>query len=59
MHKLFPYFAEMYIPEPTNIPIEKTNHRGKKEHDSSQWPTPSENDILHHRGKYLMLPTTI
>ncbi|XP_073483807.1 cysteine-rich motor neuron 1 protein isoform X1 [Aquarana catesbeiana] len=44
-----PMCPEMYIPEPTNIPIEKTNHRGKNEHDSSQWPTPSENDILHHR----------
>ncbi|XP_040206734.1 cysteine-rich motor neuron 1 protein isoform X2 [Rana temporaria] len=44
-----PMCTEMYIPEPTNIPIEKTNHRGKNEHDSSQWPTPSENDILHHR----------
>lgn len=44
-------FAEMYIPEPTNIPIEKTNHRGRNQHDFPHWPTPSENDIHHHRGK--------
>lgn len=45
-------FAEMYVPEPTNIPIEKTNHRGDIEVELPNWPTPSENDIIHiHRGK--------
>ncbi|XP_056423392.1 cysteine-rich motor neuron 1 protein isoform X2 [Hyla sarda] len=44
-----PMCPEMYIPEPTNIPIEKTNHRGRNEHDFLHWPTPSENDIHHHR----------
>ena len=46
------HFAEMYVPEPTNIPIEKTNHRGDIELEVPNWPTPSENDIIHiHRGK--------
>ncbi|XP_075718930.1 cysteine-rich motor neuron 1 protein [Rhinoderma darwinii] len=44
-----PMCPEMYIPEPTNIPIEKTNHRGRNDHDFLHWPTPSENDIHHHR----------
>lgn len=44
-----PMCPEMYIPEPTNIPIEKTNHRGRNQHDFPHWPTPSENDIHHHR----------
>ncbi|NP_001163917.1 cysteine rich transmembrane BMP regulator 1 (chordin-like) L homeolog precursor [Xenopus laevis] len=43
-----PMCPEMYIPEPTNIPIEKTNHRGKNELDMPHWATPSENDIVHH-----------
>lgn len=42
----------MYVPEPTNIPIEKTNHRGDIELGVPNWPTPSENDIIHiHRGE--------
>lgn len=42
----------MYVPEPTNIPIEKTNHREGIELEVPNWPTPSENDIIHiHRGK--------
>lgn len=41
----------MYVPEPTNIPIEKTNHRNV-ELEVPNWPTPSENDIIHiHRGQ--------
>nr|KAF6446357.1 cysteine rich transmembrane BMP regulator 1 [Rousettus aegyptiacus] len=36
---------EMYVPEPTNIPIEKTNHRGEIDLEVPAWPTPSENDI--------------
>ncbi|XP_075452746.1 cysteine-rich motor neuron 1 protein isoform X2 [Ascaphus truei] len=43
-----PMCQEMYIPEPTNIPIEKTNHRGKTELGAPHWSTPSENDIIHH-----------
>nr|BAG62472.1 unnamed protein product [Homo sapiens] len=38
---------EMYVPEPTNIPIEKTNHRGEVDLEVPLWPTPSENDIVH------------
>ncbi|XP_066863918.1 cysteine-rich motor neuron 1 protein isoform X6 [Kogia breviceps] len=38
---------EMYVPEPTNIPIEKTNHRGETDLEVPLWPTPSENDIIH------------
>ncbi|KAF2983775.1 hypothetical protein EK904_010556 [Melospiza melodia maxima] len=45
-----PMCPEMYVPEPTNIPIEKTNHRGDVELEVPNWPTPSENDIIHiHR----------
>ncbi|XP_052661755.1 cysteine-rich motor neuron 1 protein isoform X1 [Harpia harpyja] len=45
-----PMCPEMYVPEPTNIPIEKTNHRGDIELEVPNWPTPSENDIIHiHR----------
>ncbi|XP_053158940.1 cysteine-rich motor neuron 1 protein isoform X1 [Hemicordylus capensis] len=45
-----PMCPEMYVPEPTNIPIEKTNHRGDNEFEAPVWPTPSENDIIHiHR----------
>lgn len=52
IEKVFVLFAEMYVPEPTNIPIEKTNHRGDNELEAPIWPTPSENDIVHlHRGK--------
>ena len=36
----------MYVPEPTNIPIEKTNHR-EIDMEVPLWPTPSENDIIH------------
>uniref|UniRef100_A0A452HMC9 Uncharacterized protein n=1 Tax=Gopherus agassizii TaxID=38772 RepID=A0A452HMC9_9SAUR len=44
-----PMCPEMYVPEPTNIPIEKTNHRDA-ELEAPIWPTPSENDIVHlHR----------
>ncbi|XP_007476134.2 cysteine-rich motor neuron 1 protein isoform X3 [Monodelphis domestica] len=42
-----PICPEMYVPEPTNIPIEKTNHRGEIELEVPVWPTPSENDIIH------------
>ncbi|XP_063504887.1 cysteine-rich motor neuron 1 protein isoform X5 [Pongo pygmaeus] len=42
-----PYCIEMYVPEPTNIPIEKTNHRGEVDLEVPLWPTPSENDIVH------------
>lgn len=43
----------MYVPEPTNIPIEKTNHRGDKELEAPVWPTFSENDVVHiHKGKH-------
>ncbi|XP_074805089.1 cysteine-rich motor neuron 1 protein isoform X6 [Natator depressus] len=45
-----PMCPEMYVPEPTNIPIEKTNRRGDTELEAPIWPTPSENDIVHlHR----------
>ncbi|XP_048340479.1 cysteine-rich motor neuron 1 protein-like [Sphaerodactylus townsendi] len=41
---------EMYVPEPTNIPIEKTNRREYNEQEAPVWPTPSENDIIRfHR----------
>ncbi|XP_066863920.1 cysteine-rich motor neuron 1 protein isoform X8 [Kogia breviceps] len=42
-----PMCPEMYVPEPTNIPIEKTNHRGETDLEVPLWPTPSENDIIH------------
>ncbi|XP_032034390.1 cysteine-rich motor neuron 1 protein isoform X4 [Hylobates moloch] len=42
-----PMCPEMYVPEPTNIPIEKTNHRGEVDLEVPLWPTPSENDIIH------------
>ncbi|KAM9063269.1 cysteine-rich motor neuron 1 protein isoform X3 [Sarcophilus harrisii] len=42
-----PICPEMYVPEPTNIPIEKTNHHGENELEVPVWPTPSENDIIH------------
>ncbi|XP_047600624.1 cysteine-rich motor neuron 1 protein isoform X8 [Lutra lutra] len=42
-----PMCPEMYVPEPTNIPIEKTNHRGEIDLEVPLWPTPSENDIIH------------
>ncbi|XP_074065793.1 cysteine-rich motor neuron 1 protein isoform X4 [Macrotis lagotis] len=42
-----PICPEMYVPEPTNIPIEKTNHHGEIELEIPVWPTPSENDIIH------------
>ncbi|KAF5913082.1 hypothetical protein HPG69_009033 [Diceros bicornis minor] len=38
---------KMYVPEPTNIPIEKTNRRGEIDLEVPVWPTPSENDIIH------------
>ncbi|KAB0355896.1 hypothetical protein FD754_000052, partial [Muntiacus muntjak] len=41
-----PYCIEMYVPEPTNVPIEKTNHR-EIDMEVPLWPTPSENDIIH------------
>ncbi|XP_060268250.1 cysteine-rich motor neuron 1 protein isoform X4 [Ovis aries] len=41
-----PICPEMYVPEPTNIPIEKTNHR-EIDMEVPLWPTPSENDIIH------------
>ncbi|XP_027410797.1 cysteine-rich motor neuron 1 protein isoform X3 [Bos indicus] len=41
-----PMCPEMYVPEPTNIPIEKTNHR-EIDMEVPLWPTPSENDIIH------------
>ena len=44
--KNVPFFLEMYVPEPTNIPIEKTNHR-EIDMEVPLWPTPSENDIIH------------
>ncbi|XP_074983092.1 cysteine-rich motor neuron 1 protein isoform X6 [Caretta caretta] len=45
-----PMCPEMYVPEPTNIPIEKTNRRGDTELEAPIWPTPNENDIVHlHR----------
>ncbi|VFV46615.1 cysteine rich transmembrane bmp regulator 1 [Lynx pardinus] len=42
-----PMCPEMYVPEPTNIPIEKTNHHGEIDLEVPLWPTPSENDIIH------------
>lgn len=49
--KCFP-LLEMYVPEPTNVPIEKKNHRGEIDLEVPMWPTPSENDIIHlPRGK--------
>ncbi|XP_069925356.1 cysteine-rich motor neuron 1 protein isoform X6 [Oryctolagus cuniculus] len=42
-----PYCIEMYVPEPTNIPIEKTNHHGEIDLEVPMWPTPGENDIIH------------
>ncbi|XP_039209255.1 cysteine-rich motor neuron 1 protein isoform X1 [Crotalus tigris] len=44
-----PMCPEMYVPEPTNIPIEKTNHRGDKELEAPIWPTFSENDVHIHK----------
>lgn len=41
-----PMCPEMYVPEPTNVPIEKTNHR-EIDMEVPLWPTPSENDIIH------------
>lgn len=42
----------MYVPEPTNIPIEKTNRHGETDLEVPLWPTPGENDIIHlPRGK--------
>ncbi|XP_028840160.1 cysteine-rich motor neuron 1 protein [Denticeps clupeoides] len=46
-----PMCPEMYAP--TNIPIEKTDHRGDKEHRQPLWPTRSENDIMpQFRGDF-------
>ncbi|XP_008821588.1 cysteine-rich motor neuron 1 protein isoform X2 [Nannospalax galili] len=42
-----PICPEMYVPEPTNIPIEKKNHRGEIDLEVPMWPTPNENDIVH------------
>ncbi|KAM4867988.1 cysteine-rich motor neuron 1 protein isoform 4-T4 [Thomomys bottae] len=42
-----PMCPEMYVPEPTNIPIEKKNSRGETDLDAPMWPTPSENDVIH------------
>ncbi|XP_052602261.1 cysteine-rich motor neuron 1 protein isoform X7 [Peromyscus californicus insignis] len=42
-----PMCPEMYVPEPTNVPIEKKNHRGEIDLEAPMWPTPSENDIIH------------
>ncbi|XP_045142975.1 cysteine-rich motor neuron 1 protein isoform X3 [Echinops telfairi] len=42
-----PMCPEMYVPEPTNVPIEKTHHRGEIELQAPMWPTSSENDIVH------------
>ncbi|XP_040586697.1 cysteine-rich motor neuron 1 protein isoform X4 [Mesocricetus auratus] len=42
-----PMCPEMYVPEPTNVPIEKKNHRGEIDLEAPMWPTPSENDIVH------------
>ncbi|XP_055474391.1 cysteine-rich motor neuron 1 protein isoform X5 [Psammomys obesus] len=42
-----PMCPEMYVPEPTNVPIEKKNHRGEIDLEVPMWPTPSENDIIH------------
>ncbi|XP_015278920.1 PREDICTED: cysteine-rich motor neuron 1 protein isoform X1 [Gekko japonicus] len=45
-----PMCPEMYVPEPTNIPIEKTNHREYNELEGPVWPTLNENDIVRiHR----------
>ncbi|XP_041106689.1 cysteine-rich motor neuron 1 protein-like isoform X2 [Polyodon spathula] len=41
-----PMCSEMYVPEPTNIPIEKTDRRGEVEFHEPFWPTGSENEIL-------------
>ncbi|XP_041108756.1 cysteine-rich motor neuron 1 protein isoform X1 [Polyodon spathula] len=41
-----PMCSEMYVPEPTNIPIEKTDQRGEVELHEPFWPTGSENEIL-------------
>ncbi|MGH0148074.1 UNVERIFIED_CONTAM: hypothetical protein FKN15_020427, partial [Acipenser sinensis] len=38
--------TEMYVPEPTNIPIEKTDRRGEVEFHEPFWPTGNENEIL-------------
>ncbi|XP_043914857.1 cysteine-rich motor neuron 1 protein isoform X2 [Protopterus annectens] len=40
-----PICPEMYVPEPTNIPIEKTDRRGENDPGLPFWPTPGENDI--------------
>lgn len=44
-----PICPEMYVPEPTNVPIEKINRRGETDVQVPRWPTPSENDIVHLR----------
>lgn len=50
----------MYVPEPTNIPIEKTNHREYHELEAPVWPTLSENDIVRiHRGKLYFIHTPL
>ncbi|XP_054979027.1 cysteine-rich motor neuron 1 protein [Sorex araneus] len=40
-----PMCPEMYAPEPTNIPIDRTLHRGDKAPAAPLRPTPGENDI--------------
>ncbi|XP_045436485.1 cysteine-rich motor neuron 1 protein isoform X5 [Pipistrellus kuhlii] len=44
-----PICPEMYVPEPTNVPIEKVNRRGQTDVQVPRGPTPSENDIVHLR----------
>ncbi|XP_014388722.1 PREDICTED: cysteine-rich motor neuron 1 protein [Myotis brandtii] len=44
-----PICPEMYVPEPTNVPIEKVNRRGETDVQVPRRPTPSENDIVHLR----------
>ncbi|XP_051781547.1 cysteine-rich motor neuron 1 protein [Erpetoichthys calabaricus] len=41
-----PMCSEMYVPEPTNIPIEKTDKKGDPEAHMPIWPTGGENEIL-------------
>ncbi|XP_072436601.1 cysteine-rich motor neuron 1 protein [Chiloscyllium punctatum] len=43
-----PVCPDLYIPEPTNIPIEKFDQRGQIEVEAPFWPTPSGNEIPAH-----------
>ncbi|XP_059841600.1 cysteine-rich motor neuron 1 protein isoform X1 [Hypanus sabinus] len=43
-----PVCPDLYLPEPTNIPIEKFDQRGEIEVEAPFWPSPSGNEIPAH-----------